>query len=110
MGNKVRTLSGKTLYERLYYQGSVVKGKGIIIRYIENKDKRGLHIAYGISKKIVRKAHQRNKIKRWGRDCLRNSSTCEGRSFDLLVIVTKNWDDYKDFKQVINSLLNKITK
>ena len=110
MGNKVKTLSGKILYKRLYCQGNRLKGRGIILRYIENKDKRGLQLAYGISKKVVRKAHQRNKIKRWGRVCLRNSSVCEGRSFDLLMIITKNWDDYREFEQAIESLLNKITK
>ena len=92
----------------LYKAGGIVKKHGITLRYAKNERQNQLRLAYAISKKIIRKAHHRNKLKRWGRFFLRSCSNLENRSLDFLIIITKPLDNYKEFETIMTDLVRKV--
>lgn len=108
MANKLISLNKTKDFQTLYKTGGILRKRGIILRYAENERKNQIRLAYGISKKIVRKANQRNKIKRWGRFFLRSCPALKSRSLDFLIIIIKPQDNYKEFEKTMTGLMRKM--
>ena len=90
----------------MFDQGIALKKQEVILRCVGNQ-KRGLRVSFGVSKKNVKKAVKRNKIKRWARQCLRQNPLLDGVDFDFLIIVEKEPAEYDVFKKKLDELIQK---
>ena len=107
MANRVGSFGLKRDFQNLFKKGCHLKKQGIIIYGIKNENL-GLRLAYGVSKKNIRRAVQRNKIKRWGRACLRENTKLEEQNLDFLIIVKEDIKNYADFKKNVDELVDQM--
>lgn len=106
MVNKVVSFGLKRDFRNLFKKGIVLRKQSMILRGVDNADQ-GLRVSYGISRKNVRHAVTRNKMKRWGRECLRQNPDLKNKSLDFLITVEKEIKDYVFFKKNLDELVQK---
>ena len=109
VANKVASFGLRRDFQNLFQHGFISKKRGVVIHAAKNT-KNQTRLAWGISKKNVRKAVQRNKIKRWGREVLRNNEELAGLSLDFLIIVQKEINHYVEFKKIMDELVQETLK
>ena len=105
MANKI--LRKKADFENLYQTGSFIRFSGIRFCYLKNK-RNEFRYAFRISKKKVRKAVHRNKLRRWGKFILGQNKSLQKKSIDLIIEIHQLWDNFSDFKPLFEKGLKKI--
>ena len=101
MANKLQSLSLKSDFQKLYKRGFVLKKKDVTLRFVSNKNK-GLRVTFSVSKKVVRGAVCRNKIKRWAREIFRENPNLKNISGDFLVTFLSDGKSYESIKKQIH--------
>ena len=106
MLKKENRLTKKNDFERVYKKGRGLKADSLFLKILEN-DKNFVRIGIVVSKKVSKKAVQRNKIKRRIREVLRKIDFKPG--FDIILVAYPNIKD-KKFDQIeeeVNYLFKK---
>lgn len=103
------SLNKKKDFEKLYQKGVFVRSSGMSFRYLKNL-KQGLRCVFRVSKKQVKHATDRNKLKRWGRAVLKQNPNLKTLNLDLLINIHYVHGNYKEFKQEMENLLKKISR
>ena len=109
VANKISYLRLNRDFQRLFEKGVVVKKKGVILRVIWNHGQ-NLRLAFGLSRKNIKQAVKRNRIKRWSRECLREQTLLKKKNLDMLIISRKEEQDYENFKALMDELVQKALK
>ncbi len=88
---KIPTLKSKRIKEVLK-KGKVLKSKNFILLYLPSKEK-NLRFAFIVSKKISKKAVERNRVKRILKEALRllinKNQTLLNKHMDIVIIANK---------------------
>lgn len=108
MANKIISLSLKRDLKKLYEDGFILKKGGVVLRCVRGT--KGLRVAFGLSRKVIRTAVKRNKIKRWSRQTLREAAHLQGVSLDILITVVTEQNCYETFKKNFDFLLEQILR
>ncbi len=93
-------------FDRIIKEKKSFANKHFVIYYSENKEK---HIRLGISvNKKLGKAHKRNKLKRYVRECFTKNKE-KLKNYDIIIIVRQNATeiDFEQFSKSINHVLIK---
>ena len=70
---KIKRLKGKTKFNTLFSASSVFKSDFLILRLIKNDKIEHLEVAVAVSKKLFKRAVDRNKIKRLLREAVKKN-------------------------------------
>ncbi|MDD4358411.1 MAG: ribonuclease P protein component [Candidatus Pacebacteria bacterium] len=106
MLKKENRLTKKKDFDRVYKKGRGIRSDSLFLKILEN-DKEKTRIGIVISKKVSKKAVERNKIKRRIREIVRKMDFCKG--FDIIVVAYPNAKekDFEGIKQEIIYLFKK---
>ena len=106
---KIKRLKGKTKFNTLFNASSVFKSDFLILRLIKNDKIEHLEVAVTVSKKLFKRAVDRNKIKRLLREAIKKNENDISFSGQCLFL-------YKGLKlpdlslliKEVNSLISKV--
>ena len=70
---KIKQLKGKTKFNTIFNASSVFKSDFLILRLIKNDKIQHLEVAVTVSKKLFKRAVDRNKIKRLLREAIKKN-------------------------------------
>ena len=106
---KIKRLKGKTKFNTLFNASSVFKSDFLILRLIKNDKIQHLEVAVTVSKKLFKRAVDRNKIKRLLREAIKKNENDISFSGQCLFL-------YKGLKlpdlslliKEVNSLISKV--
>ncbi|MBI2462934.1 MAG: ribonuclease P protein component [Candidatus Spechtbacteria bacterium] len=97
---RLLALRGSYNIQNLFSKGRVIKTPHFLIRYKEKKDD-SVRAGVIVTKKIAKKAVQRNKIKRQVRECLRSVADFFIGGVDVIVIPNSIDMEFQDMKNEI---------
>jgi ribonuclease P protein component len=108
MLKKENRLTQKKDFDRVFKKGRGIKSNSLFLKILEN-NKECTRIGIIVSKKVSKKAVERNKIKRRIREIIRKIDFCKG--FDIILITYPNIKekDFKGISEEINYLFKKAT-
>jgi len=101
MLKKENRLTKKNDFERVYKKGRGLKADSLFLKILEN-DKNIARIGIVVSKKVSKKAVERNKIKRRIREITRKMDLKSG--FDIIIVTYPNIKE-KDFNQIKDEII-----
>jgi ribonuclease P protein component len=106
MLKKENRLKKKKDFERIYKKGRGFKGDSLFLKILENKEEL-TRIGIVVSKKVSKKAVQRNKIKRQMREIMRGMNVKKG--FDVVIVAYPSIlkKEFSEIKREIIYLLKK---
>lgn len=91
------------MFKRIYSKGEIKRIDGIILRYLQN-NKNEARFAIVVSAKDIKKATQRNTLRRRAREIIRLSPLLTP-GFDYLFIFKKEMG-FSELKEKIEKLIN----
>ncbi|MFA5228326.1 MAG: ribonuclease P protein component [Candidatus Paceibacterota bacterium] len=84
---KENRLKKKKEFEAIFENGRIKKGKNIIVRYLGNGTEE-TKVGFIVSKKVSKKAVERNKIKRQLREATKQTDLKRGLSIIIIALST----------------------
>ncbi len=72
----------------VYKNGRAVRSRNIILKYIANPHRKNSRVAVVVSKKVIKSAVKRNRIRRRVYECVRADMRRFDRSYDIALIVS----------------------
>ena len=109
VANKISYLRLSRDFQRLFEKGVAVRKRGVIFRAVWNNGQ-NLRLAFGLSRKNIKRAVKRNKIKRWSRECLKKHPDLKKKNLDMLIISLSAGWEYESFKALLDELVQKAVK
>ena len=106
---KIKRLKGKTKFNTIFNASSVFKSDFLILRLIKNNKIQHLEVAVTVSKKLFKRAVDRNKIKRLLREAIKKNENDISFSGQCLFLYKGlNLPDLSLLIKEVNSLINKV--
>ena len=101
---KENRLKKKKEFEAIFENGRTIKGKNIIVKYLGN----GLEytkVGFIVSKKVFKKAVERNRIKRQLREAVKSTDLKRGLSIIIIALPTIKDVPYVEIESDIKKTL-----
>jgi len=95
---------------RVRLRGIIRRGDLFTLRYIERQEGKESRFCFVASKKISKRAVDRNKVVRWAREAVFGALPQLGVAIDVLVMAQKKFEDYsfaltkKDIENLIEQI------
>ncbi len=91
-------LTKKKEFEKTYQQGKAVGGEFLLVKISPNQENK-TRVGIVVSKKVAKKATERNKIKRRIREIVR-SEVLEGKTVGDIVIIAKRSSEKSSYQEL----------
>ena len=103
---KENRLKKKKEFETVFKNGKTLRGKNIIARYFKSEDGK-TKIGFIVSKKVSKKAVERNKVKRRLRESLRENKEKIDKGVSIIIIALASSKEvpYSEINNDIKSVL-----
>ncbi len=101
---KENRLKKRKEFEAIFERGKTIKGKNIIVKYLENRTGE-TKVGIIVSKKVSKKAVERNKIKRRLREAIRRTDLKRGLSIIIIALPTIKDVPYVEIEKDVKKTL-----
>jgi len=101
---KENRLKKKKDFETIFKSGKLIKGKDILVKYLYNKEEDS-KIGFIVSKKVSKKATERNKIKRRFREIIRANKEKIKKGLGIIIIALPS-SKKLSFKEIDSEIKN----